>query len=110
VFPSGVLPDSRPIAASAAAAATISLGLEMVFSWSPAMMSCSPATVASFPVTGGTGLTPAALSAAMAPPAVPSLAATMPTIFLPNRETWPDVHCCALEGCQSGVSYSASVL
>ncbi len=45
----------------AAAAPTISEGLEMVLYWSPAMMSCSAAIVASLPVTGGSGSTPAAL-------------------------------------------------
>ena len=65
--------------------------------------------VASLPVTGGTGLTPAALNAAIAPPPVPSLAATTPTIRLPKREIWPLAHCCARAGTHSGVSYSASV-
>ena len=94
----------------AAAAATISVGLEIVLYWSPAMMSCSAAIVASLPVTGGTGSTPAALNAAMAPPAVPSLAATTPTIWSPKRVIWPLAHCCAFGGAQSGVSNSASVL
>ena len=66
--------------------------------------------MASLPVTGGTGLTPAALSAAIAAPPVPSLAATTPTIFFPKRVIWPLAHCCAFGGAQSGVSYSASVL
>ena len=66
----------------AAAAATISDGLEIVLYWSPAMISCSAAIVASLPVTGGTGSTPAALKAAMAPPPVPSLAATTPRMFV----------------------------
>jgi hypothetical protein len=96
------------MATFAAAAATISLGLEMVLYWSPAMISCSAAMVASLPVTGGTGLTPAALKAAMAPPPVPSLAATTPTIWAPKRAIWPLAHCCALGGAQSGVSNSAS--
>ena len=74
------------MATLAAAAATISLGLEMVLYWSPEMISCRPAVVASLPVTGGTGLTPAALKAAIAPPPVPSLAATTPSIFVPKRE------------------------
>ena len=105
----GVSPFRSATATSAAAPATISLGLLMVLYWSPAMMSCSPAMVASLPVTGGTGSTPAALKAAIAPPAVPSLAATTPTIFLRKREIWPPTHCCAFAGVQSGVSYSASV-
>ena len=41
--------------AVAAAAATISDGLEMVLCWSPAMISCKAATVASPPVTGEPG-------------------------------------------------------
>ena len=45
----------------AAAAATISDGLEIVLYWSPEMISCKAAMVASLPVTGGTGSTPAAL-------------------------------------------------
>ena len=40
----------------AAAAATISDGLEIVLYWSPEMISCSAAIVASLPVTGGTGI------------------------------------------------------
>ena len=70
----GVEPFSRATATLAAAAATISLGFEMVLYWSPAMMSCRPAMVASLPVTGGTCSTPATLNPAIAPPAVPSLA------------------------------------
>src|ERR1700748_116080 len=58
-------PDSSFTATSAAAAATISLGLEIVLYGSPATISCTPAKVASLPVTGGTGLTPAALNAAI---------------------------------------------
>ena len=82
----------------------------MVLYWSPEMMSCSAAIVASLPVTGGTGSTPAALKAAMAPPPVPSLAATTPTMSAPKRVIWPLVHSCAFGGAQSGVSNSASVL
>jgi hypothetical protein len=94
----------------AAAAATISDGLEMVLYWSPAMMSCSAAIVASFPVTGGTGCTPAALKAAMAPPPVPSLAATTPLILSPKRVICPAAHSCAFGGAHSGVSNSARVV
>jgi len=54
VSASGASPPSSAIAMFAAAAATTSLGFEMVLYWSPAMMSCSPAMVASLPVTGGT--------------------------------------------------------
>ena len=73
--------------AVAAAAAAISDGLEIVLCWSPAMISCKAATVASSPVSGGTGLTPAALKAATAPPPVPSLAATTPMMSAPKRVT-----------------------
>ena len=110
VFGSGVSPVRNFAATFAAAAPTISEGFEMVLYWSPAMISCSAAIVASLPVTGGSGSTPAALSAAIAPPPVPSLAATMPTIWSPKRGIWPLVHSWALAGNQSGVSYSASVL
>ena len=82
----------------------------MVLYWSPAMISCNAAIVASLPLTGGTGLTPAALKAAIVPPAVPSLAATTPTICDPKRVTCPLTHCWAFGGAQSGVSNSASVL
>ena len=82
----------------------------MVLYWSPEMMSCSAAIVASLPVTGGTGSTPAAFSAAIAPPPVPSFAATMPRMSAPKRWIWPLVHSCALGGAHSGVSNSASVL
>ena len=105
---SGVLPLSRSTAASAAAPPTISLGLEMVLYWSPAMISCRPATVASLPLTGGTA-PPADLKAAIVPPPVPSLAATTPAILSsPKREIWPATHFCAFSGFQSIVSYSAS--
>src|SRR5258707_13501568 len=46
----------------------------------------------------------------MAPPAVPSFAATTPTILPPKRAICPAAHCWALVGSQFGVSYSASVL
>ena len=46
----------------------------------------------------------------MAPPPVPSLAATTPTMSAPKRWIWPLVHSWALAGNQSGVSYSASVV
>ena len=53
-------------------------------------------------MTGGTGFTPPALNAAIAPPPVPSLAATTPTIFEPNRVIWPATQFCAASGFQSG--------
>ena len=82
----------------------------MVLYWSPAMIRCSAAMVASLPVTGGSGVTPAAFSAATAPPAVPSLAATMPLIWSPKRVICPAVHSCAFGGAQSGVSNSDSLV
>jgi hypothetical protein len=54
------------------------------------------------------GSDPGALNAAIAPPPVPSLAATTPAMRPPNRVIWPDTQSWALAGCQSGVSYSAS--
>src|ERR1035437_5432273 len=106
----GVLPWSIAHTASAAAPAGTSLGLEIVLYWSPEMMYGSPASMASFPLTGGTGFTPLALKAAIAPPAVPSLAAATPRILFPNRVICPATHDCALAGVQSGTSYSANVL
>ena len=60
------------------------------------------------PDTGGTGLTPAALKAAIAPPPVPSFAATTPLILPGNLEIWPATQSWAFGGAQSGVSNSAS--
>jgi hypothetical protein len=73
---------------SAAAAATISrrLGDRVVLVAGDDELQA--AIVASLPVTGGTGSTPAAFSAAIAPP-VPSLAATIPLISSPKRVIWP---------------------
>ena len=82
----------------------------MVLYWSPEMISCSPAMVASLPVTGGTGFTPAALNAAMVPPPVPSLAATTPAIRPGNRAICPPTQSWAFVGSHSGVSYSARVV
>ena len=76
--------------------------------WSPAMIRWIAASSASWPVTGGTGLTPPALNAAMAPPPVPSLAAKTPAISSPNWVIWPLHPVLRLVRLQSGVSYSAS--
>src|SRR5947208_7037 len=55
----------------------------MVIAWSPATIRWIAASSESCPVTGGSGFTPPPLSAAIAPPAVPSLAAyTPPRPFL----------------------------
>ena len=108
VLPAGFSPFTNWYATSAAASATILIGLEIVLYWSPATIRCAAATSKSLPVTGGTGVAPAALNAAIAPPPVPSFAATTPTIWLPNRVICPDTQSCAFAGCQSGVSNSAS--
>src|SRR5690606_1426136 len=108
-LPSGFSPCMNWYATSAAASATILMGLEIVLYWSPLMMRWAAAISASLPVTGGTSL-PAALTAAMVPLAVPSLAATTPTMSSPNWVIWPLTQVCAFSGLQSGVSYSASSL
>jgi hypothetical protein len=48
------------------------------------------------------------LNAAIDPPAVPSFAATTPSILSPKRVICPATQSCALGGAQSGVSNSAS--
>ena len=54
---------------------------------------------------------PALFIAAIAPPAVPSLAAKTPTKpFLPSAEIACSISCWALSGDQSGVSYSLATL
>src|SRR5207244_1641384 len=73
-FGAGVLPLTNSYAVSAAASATVLIGLEIVMYWSPLMTDWAACRVASLPVTGGTGFTAAALNAAIAPPPVPSLA------------------------------------
>src|SRR6185312_746139 len=100
----GVWPLSNWTATSAAFSATILMGLEMVLYWSPLMIRWIAAISASLPVTGGMGDTPAAFRAAIEPPAVPSLAATMPVILSPNWVIWPATQSWAFDGCHSGVS------
>src|SRR3981081_3103335 len=80
-------------------------------------MVCVPATIrwiaassASWPVIGGRGLTPAAFMAAIAPPAVPSLAAYAPSTLLLNAVSAWVISSWALSGLHFGVSYSLAIL
>src|SRR4030081_3057736 len=61
-------------------------------------------------VTGGHGVTPAAFMAAMAPPAVPSLAAYTPSTLLLNAVSAWVISSWALSGLHFGVSYSLAIL
>src|SRR3979411_435982 len=66
--------------------------------WVPATIRWIAARSASCPVTGGSGVTPAAFIAAMAPPPVPSLAARTPsTLLLSAVRAWV-ISVCALSG------------
>src|SRR3954451_4870728 len=81
----GVCPWRSLYAASAAADATILIGLLILLYCVSGTMRCAAAVSESLPVTGGTGFTPAVLIAEMAPPPVPSLAATSAKIWLWKR-------------------------
>jgi hypothetical protein len=77
-------------------------------SWSPTRIRCSAAVSASCPVTGTCGR-PAAFIAAIAAPAVPSLAAQTPTTVRPRSVgRTRAVHAFALSGLHSAVSDSAA--
>jgi hypothetical protein len=105
--PEGALPCNRSYAICAACSASGLIALYTVMYCSPARIRWIAASSASWPVTGGSGLNPAPFIAAMAPPAVPSLAAYTPTILsLPSAVIACSISRCALSGLHCGVSYS----
>src|SRR5258708_25396569 len=78
--------------------------------WVPETIRWIAASSASWPVIGGSGLTPAAFMAAMAPPAVPSFAASTPsTLLFSAVKAWV-ISFWALSGLHIGVSYSLAML
>src|ERR671933_473039 len=97
---------ARSNARTAASSASGLIALYTVMYWSPVRMRWMAANSASCPVTGGQGLTPAAFIAAIAPPAVPSLAAYTPSTLFPSAVSAWVISFWAWSGLQSGVSYS----
>src|SRR6476646_3453200 len=110
VAASGVLPASSVTASCADASASCLIALYTVMYCSPARIRWIAASSPSCPVTGGNGLIPAAFIAAIAPPPVPSLAASTPSNLLPSAVSACCISLCALSGLQSGVSYSLAIL
>src|SRR4029453_13836069 len=109
--PDGFLPLTRSTASCAAPSASGLIALYTVMYCSPVSSRCTAANSASCPVTGGIGLMPWPFIAAIAPPAVPSLAAYTPTNpVLPTAVIACSISVWALSGDQSGVSYSLATL
>src|SRR5690606_5833060 len=95
------------MAISAAISASGLIALYTVMSCSPEMIRWIAASSASWPVAKGMVVKPALFIAAMAPPAVPSLAAYTPMMLsLPSAVIACSISRCAWSGDQSGVSYS----
>ena len=100
-------PVAAAIAISAAISASGLIALYTVIPCWPEMIRWIAASSASCPVVNGMVVKPLPFIAAIAPPAVPSLAAYTPMILSrPSAVIACSISCCALSGDQSGVSYS----
>ena len=102
----GSSPWAIGTASSAAVSAIWMIGWYTVISCSPERMRWTPASSASWPVTKRlAGSMPADFSAAIAPPAIPSLATyTASKPSSPSEVTDCSISCWARSGLQSGVS------